>query len=181
MPIRYNDTMLTIYTIGHSTRPIDEFIGLLKDFGVKQLVDIRTVPGSLHNPQYGQEALKIALESQDITYTYMKNLGGLRHAGKGDLNRGWRNQSFRGYADYMQTEGFKIAVSELISFAEKAPTAIMCAEAVPWRCHRSLVGDALLVRGVQVRDIMNARSAPEHKLTPFARVNGTNITYPGEE
>ncbi len=172
--------MQTIYTIGHSTRPIEEFIELLNAYGVTQLADIRTVPGSRHNPQYGQAALESALKSHGIDYVYMKNLGGLRHSGKESVNTGWRNKSFRSYADYMQTDDFKEAVDELMAMARK-PTAIMCAEAVPWRCHRSLVGDALLVRDVQVRDIMTATSAPDHTLTSFAKVDGTDITYPAPD
>ena len=172
--------MLTIYTIGHSTRPIDEFISLLNAYGIRQLVDIRTIPKSRHNPQFMQESLEKSLPATDIRYIYMKDLGGLRHGDKDSVNLGWRNRSFRSYADYMQTDGFKTAIEELITLAEKAPTAIMCAEAVPWRCHRSLVGDALLIRGVRVLDIMSATNAPEHKLTSFAHVDGTNITYPPE-
>ena len=170
--------MLTIYTVGHSTHPIDEFIGLLNSYGIKQLVDIRTIPKSRHNPQFMQDSLQETLPEADIRYIYMKDLGGLRHGNKDSVNLGWRNSSFRSYADYMQTNAFKTAVDELIAVAEKAPTAIMCAEAVPWRCHRSLVGDALLVRGLRVLDIMTATNAPLHKLTSFARVDGTNITYP---
>ena len=172
--------MLTIYTIGHSTRPIDEFISLLNAYGIRQLVDIRTIPKSRHNPQFMQESLEKSLTAAGISYIYMKDLGGLRHSDKDSVNMGWRNRSFRSYADYMQTDAFKAAVEELITLTEKAPTAIMCAEAVPWRCHRSLVGDALLIRGVRVLDIMSATNAPEHKLTSFAHVDGTNITYPPE-
>ncbi|HMM62329.1 MAG TPA: DUF488 domain-containing protein [Candidatus Saccharibacteria bacterium] len=167
-----------IYTVGHSTHPIDEFIKLLQTYGVEQLIDIRTVPGSRHNPQYGQKPLKTALKSDNISYIYMKGLGGLRHGNKESINMGWRNKSFRSYADYMQTPEFMAALKELISISKKVPTVIMCAEAVPWRCHRSLVGDALLVRGITVRDIISLTSDPEHKLTSFAKVNGTNITYP---
>jgi uncharacterized protein (DUF488 family) len=170
-----------IHTIGHSTRPIDEFVGLLENYGVEQLVDIRTVPGSRHNPQYGQAALRASLGASGISYVYLKELGGLRHGRKDSVNTGWRNQSFRAYADYMQTEEFSRAVDELVALAGAAPTAIMCAEAVPWRCHRSLVGDALLVRGVGVRDIMSSTNDPPHRLTSFARVSGTDISYPPYE
>jgi uncharacterized protein (DUF488 family) len=167
-----------IYTIGHSTHPIDEFISLLEHYNVKQLVDIRSVPGSRHNPQYGQAALEKSLESKDITYTYMKKLGGWRRGPEGQENAGWRNASFRSYADYMQTTEFADGIDDLIAVAEKAPTVIMCAEAVPWRCHRSLVGDALLVRGIEVHDIMSSTNDPKHTLTSFAKVDDTNITYP---
>ena len=172
--------MLTIYTIGHSTRSIEEFVGLLQDFKVTQLVDIRTVPGSRHNPQYGQQALEASLHEHGIGYMYMKNLGGLRRSSGSSINHAWRNKSFRNYADYMQTEEFRLAVDELIVCAKKSPTAIMCAEAVPWRCHRSLVGDALLVRKVRVRDIMAPGKDTAHTLTSFALVHGDHITYPAE-
>lgn len=172
--------MAAIYTIGHSTRPIDEFVSLLNQYNVTQLVDIRTVPGSRHNPQYGQEALKEYLEKHDISYVYLKNLGGLRKKVERSKNTGWRNQSFRNYADYMQTDEFKDSVSELIGLAKQKVTAIMCAEAVPWRCHRSLVGDALAVRKVEAIDIISGSSAKEHTITSFAEVKGQEITYPGE-
>lgn len=170
----------TIYTIGHSTRPIEEFIALLKQHKVAQLVDIRSVPGSRRNPQFGQEALKESLESNDIHYTYMKKLGGWRRGPSGPENAAWRNASFRSYADYMQTPEFSEGITDLLTLAEKSPTAIMCAEAVPWRCHRSLVGDALTVRDVTVQDIISSTSHPEHKLTSFAKISGTDITYPVE-
>lgn len=172
--------MTTVYTIGHSTRTIEEFIELLRQYGAVQLVDIRTVPGSRHNPQYGQQALEASLEQADIAYKYMKNLGGLRPKAEHSVSGAWRNTSFRNYADYMQTDEFTAAVKELVALARQAPTAIMCAEAVPWRCHRSLVGDALLVRDIEVRDIMSLTSAPAHKLTSFAVVDGTRVMYPGE-
>ena len=172
---------MTIYTIGHSTRPIDEFIALLRQHNVSQLVDIRTIPKSLHNPQFGQDELRKSLEKTGIHYVYMKNLGGLRPKAKHSINEGWHNESFRNYADYMQTNEFATAIEELIVAAKSMPTAIMCAEAVPWRCHRSLVGDALLVRGVEVIDIISETSAPEHKLTKFAEIHGTHITYPDDE
>lgn len=172
--------MATAFTIGHSTRPIKEFIELLKTYHIAQLVDIRTVPGSRHNPQYGQGALKEALENRGIVYLYMKDLGGLRKKTDPSVNMGWRNQSFRNYADYMQTTGFSKAIQELIAVAADTPVVIMCAEAVPWRCHRSLVGDALLVRGIEVRDIMSLTNAPIHTMTSFARVQGLVITYPPE-
>jgi uncharacterized protein (DUF488 family) len=173
--------MSTIHTIGHSTRPIDEFIEMLRAHGVEQLADIRTVPKSRHNPQFAQDALSVSLTEAGIAYVYLKDLGGLRPKQANSVNAGWRNQSFRNYADYMQTETFTNAVEGLIELAEQAPTAIMCAEAVPWRCHRSLVGDALLVRGLEVLDIMSLTSAKPHKLTPFAVVDGLTITYPEDD
>lgn len=170
--------MTTIWTIGHSTHPIEEFVAILNANGIGQLVDIRTVPRSRHNPQFEQAALREALTGHGIAYSYCKDLGGLRPKAKESVNPGWRNQSFRNYADYMQTVQFASAVDDLVVLAEQAPTAIMCAEAVPWRCHRSLVGDALLVRGVEVVDIMSARNTKPHTLTSFAVVDGTAVTYP---
>lgn len=170
--------MSNIHTIGHSTRTIDEFIDLLRAHGIGQLVDIRTVPRSRHNPQFAQDALSLSLATAGIAYVYLKDLGGLRPKQANSKNTGWRNQSFRNYADYMQTDAFVEAIEKLITLAEATRTAIMCAEAVPWRCHRSLVGDALLVRGFEVRDIMSLTRATPHVLTSFARVDGVQITYP---
>ena len=168
-----------IYTIGHSTRPVEEFIEILKAYRVNLLVDIRTIPRSRHNPQYEETALQEALENQKIGYLHLAALGGLRHARKDSINTGWKNLSFRGYADYMQTEEFSVAINELMALTKEKTVAIMCAEAVPWRCHRSLVGDALLVRGIEVVDILSETSAKPHKLTPWAKVDGTCVTYPG--
>lgn len=175
------NTALKIYTIGHSTRPIEAFIALLKENGVLQLIDIRTIPRSRHNPQFEQVALQASLEEAGIQYVYMKMLGGLRPKVPDSVNTAWRNASFRNYADYMQTDAFAAAVDELIEHAAKKTTAIMCAEAVPWRCHRSLVGDALLVRGADVVDIMGEGKTSRHTLTSFAKVSGTRVTYPGDE
>jgi len=171
----------TVCTIGHSNRPIDEFIGLLRQNGIACLLDIRTVPKSRHNPQFGQEQLAATLADAGIEYRYMRGLGGLRHPRKDSLNGGWRNLSFRGYADYMQTDEFAANVNAVIELARDKRCVLMCAEAVPWRCHRSLVADALLVRGVHVDDIIDARQRRPHKLTPFARVDGLRITYPPED
>ena len=176
-PISANDQP-TIFTIGHSTHPIDEFIALLKNYGIEQLVDVRTVPKSRHVPQFNSEALADSLGKQGIRYVHLKALGGLRHAKKDSVNTGWRNASFRGYADYMATEEFAQGIDRLIDLAKAKRTVIMCAEAVPWRCHRSLVGDALLVRGIAVEDIMSATSIRPHKLTEFAKIDGRQVTYP---
>ena len=169
---------MVIYTIGHSTRSIEEFIELLLANSIKQLVDIRTIPRSRHNPQFEQTALEKSLPVSGIKYIYLKDLGGLRPKVKDSVNMGWHNESFRNYADYMQTSEFENGIEELIEIASKGPTAIMCAEAVPWRCHRSLVGDALLARNVEVKDIISDKSINDHKMTDFAKVNGKNITYP---
>ena len=172
---------LTIFTIGHSTRPIAEFIELLQSNGIAQLMDIRTIPKSRHNPQFNSDALAASLRAARIRYVHMKELGGLRHARKDSINLGWRNASFRGYADYMQTDEFEAALTRAIELAAAHPTALMCAEAVPWRCHRSLVADALVVRGIRVLEIVSAAAPKEHALTPFARVRGTEITYPPDQ
>jgi uncharacterized protein (DUF488 family) len=170
-----------IFTVGHSTLPIGRFIALLKIYGIEQLVDIRTMPGSRHNPQFGGDALADSLGAAHIEYTHMEALGGLRRARKDSQNAGWRNKSFRGYADYMQTAEFAHAMDTLVRMSRQKRTAIMCAEAVPWRCHRSLVADALDVRGVPVIEILSETSYRSHKLTPFAQVDGTSIVYPPEQ
>ena len=171
---------LRIFTIGHSNRPIEEFLRLLDVHAIKRVADIRTIPRSRHNPQFNSDALSESLRSAGIDYTRMKELGGLRHAKSDSINTGWKNASFRGYADYMQTPEFAEGIASLIKLAAEETTAIMCAEAVPWRCHRSLVGDALVVRGIDVDDILSATRAQPHTITSFARVRGTEITYPGQ-
>jgi hypothetical protein len=169
---------LRILTIGHSTHPFEEFVSLLRNYGVEQLVDVRTVPKSRHVPQFNLESLSVELPKRGIAYVHLKSLGGLRRAEKDSINTGWRNASFRGYADYMASDEFEQGIDRLIELSRTKPTVIMCAEAVPWRCHRSLIGDALLARGVQVEDIMSATSSRPHKLTEFAHVEGHRITYP---
>jgi|SRR5579863_1880966 uncharacterized protein (DUF488 family) len=171
---------LTIFTIGHSTHPLEEFVDMLKANDIAQLVDVRTIPKSRRVPQFNSESLAAALPKLGIDYVHLKSLGGLRHAKKDSVNTGWRNASFRGYADYMGTDEFRQGIDRLLKLAHTKRTVIMCAEAVPWRCHRSLIGDALLVRGVRVEDIMSATSHREHELTPFAKVHGLEITYPGD-
>jgi uncharacterized protein (DUF488 family) len=170
---------VTVFTIGHSTRPIDEFIDLLTAHGVQRLIDVRTIPKSRHNPQFGREQLSASLERAGIHYTHMPGLGGLRRARKDSTNTGWRNASFRGYADYMQTPEFEDSLNRCIELAKEEQVALMCAEAVPWRCHRSLIADALLARGIDVGEITNTTEARPHALTPWARVDGTKVTYPG--
>jgi uncharacterized protein (DUF488 family) len=171
--------MRTIYTIGHSTHPIDEFIGILRAYEIDQLVDVRTVPGSRHNPQFGKAELERSMPEAGIRYVHMPELGGLRKATKDSVNTAWRNASFRNFADYMQTQPFSEGVDKLVAMSKEAKTVIMCAEAVPWRCHRSLVADALLVRGAEVVDIMSEKSSKPHEMTAFAKVDGLTITYPG--
>ena len=169
---------MQLYTIGHSNRPLTDFIAMLRAHAVGLLVDVRTVPRSRHNPQFNSDALAQSLAAEAVDYRHMKALGGLRKARKDSINAGWRNDSFRGYADYMQSADFEAALNELITQAAVANTAIMCAEAVPWRCHRSLIADALTVRGIEVRHIMGGDKWQLHKLTPFAQVEDLHITYP---
>jgi len=164
-------------TIGHSNRPLEELIGMLQAHGVTTLVDVRTVPKSRHNPQFNREELPAPLEAAGITYRHMPGLGGLRHARKDSTNTGWRNASFRGYADYMQTAEFERNLDELLALPGEA--AVMCAEAVPWRCHRSLIADALTARAIPVWHIMSAQAKNPHKMTSFAHVENGRVTYPG--
>jgi len=168
----------SLWTIGHSTRAIDEFLELLHAHEIQLLVDIRTVPRSRRHPQFDTAALTRTLEKAGVAYLHMPSLGGLRKPRKDSINTGWRNPSFRGYADYMQTKEFWKAVEDLIARAAIAPSAIMCAEAVPWRCHRSLVADALLSRGWDVRHITSRAEPSAHKLTPFAVIENGGLIYP---
>lgn len=170
-----------IFTVGHSTLPIERFMTVLHAYGIERLVDIRTIPRSRHNPQFNDTALAVSLTAEHLEYVHMPALGGLRRALKDSPNTGWRNESFRGYADYMQTEGFHEALGALIRMSRQKRVAIMCAEAVPWRCHRSLVADALSVHGMPVIEVLSESTYRIHKLTPFARVDGSRITYPPEQ
>ncbi len=169
---------LCIFTIGHSTRPIEEFLAMLHSHGIRRLVDVRTVPRSRHNPQFNREDLSQALHGRRLHYRHMPGLGGLRHPRRDSINTGWRNSSFRGYADYMQTSEFAENLDALIELAQQEQTVVMCAEAVPWRCHRSLIADALLVRGISVLEIASAARTAPLTLHPWAHVEGTSITYP---
>ena len=169
-----------VLTIGHSTRTIDQFIALLKTHAVTLVVDVRTIPRSRHNPQFNEDSLPDSLKTAGIGYVHMPGLGGLRHANRESLNAGWRNASFRGYADYMQTPDFAKQIEELIQLTEGHQIALMCAEAVPWRCHRALIGDALTIRGIRTEDIMSLTQRRLHTLTPFAHVRGRTVTYPAE-
>ena len=155
-------------------------MSILQAHGVELLVDVRSIPKSRRVPQFNSDVLALSLRDCGISYLHLKSLGGRRHTTKESVNIGWRNASFRGYADYMATEGFRDGLSRLMDLAHKKRIAIMCAEAVPWRCHRSLIGDALLVRGVNVEDIMSATSRRPHVLTAFAKVHGVEISYPAD-
>jgi uncharacterized protein (DUF488 family) len=172
------DSRVEVLTIGHSTLPIEKFVDILKAHSVQRLVDVRTIARSRHNPQFNHEELEDSLRSMGISYTQMKDLGGLRHARPESLNIGWRNASFRGYADYMLTPAFEAALARLIEMSQRERVAIMCAEAVPWRCHRSLIADALHIRSIPVQHIMSASKTQPHSLTSFAVVQGTRISYP---
>ncbi len=175
------DLCTIVLTVGHSTRTIEEFVQLLQAHGVTEVVDVRTIPQSRHNPQFNKGSLPASLKKVGLRYLHMPELGGLRHARPDSRNTGWRNASFRGYADYMQTPEFAQAIEQLIALAKQERIAIMCAEAVPWRCHRSLIGDALLVRGIRVEDIMTPTRRQIHTFTPFAETRGHTITYPPSE
>ena len=169
-----------VLTIGHSTRTLEEFIGLLRFHEATRVVDVRTVPRSRYNPHFNEASLPASLKKAGLGYVHMPGLGGLRHAKRDSLNPAWRNASFRGFADYMQTPEFEQSLDELIQLANRERIVLMCAEAVPWRCHRSLIADALLVRGIRTEDIMGPNRRQVHTLTPFAEVRGTTITYPAE-
>jgi uncharacterized protein (DUF488 family) len=168
----------TVFTVGHSTLPIDRFVALLAAYGIESLMDVRTVPRSRHNPQFNADALAASLGGAGIEYVPMQALGGLRRPDKSSINAGWRNTGFRGYADYMQTDAFRHALDALIALGREKRVAIMCAEAVPWRCHRSLVADALNAHGITVVEILSETNHRMHKLTAFAHVEGGRVTYP---
>jgi len=168
----------TLYSIGHSNRTLEQFISLLKAHAVKQVVDVRTIPKSRHNPQFNKEDLARRLRNTKIGYRHMKKLGGLRHAQADSRNLGWKNLSFRGFADYMGTAAFAAAIEQLKSVASRKKTAIMCAEAVPWRCHRSLIADALAKNHWKVFEIMSLKTARLHRVTSFLRMRKGKIVYP---
>ncbi|MBJ6725024.1 DUF488 domain-containing protein [Geomonas sp. Red875] len=171
--------VVTVYTLGHGTLSADAFLAILQQYGIRRLVDVRAVPRSRHNPQFEKDVLSPYLRIRGIKYLHLKELGGWRrHVRPDPDNAGWRNASFRGFADYMQTPEFVAALTRLIHLARDMTTAIMCAETVPWRCHRSLIADALIVRGVAVIDLISSTSSKPHPLTPMARVEGRRITYP---
>jgi uncharacterized protein (DUF488 family) len=175
---RVMDTSYPMLTIGHSTHPIEQFIDLLRAHGVTLVADVRTVPRSRHNPQFNRNTLPEALAAAGIDYRHLPGLGGLRRPNPDSSNKGWRNASFRGFADYMQTAEFAASLDELLGLAQQWRVAIMCAEAVPWRCHRSLIADALVARGIGVEHIVSAGHTQVHRPTPFARVEGSRVTYP---
>jgi uncharacterized protein (DUF488 family) len=168
----------TLYSVGHSNRTIEQFIALLMAHGIQQVIDIRTIPKSRHNPQFNKESLPKSLKKAHIFYTHLKELGGLRHPQKDSINTGWENLSFRGFADYMATPEFKTGLDYLKTIAVSVKTAMMCAEAVPWRCHRSLIADALTKQKWQVFHIQSKKTAPLHEITPFLKISNGNLVYP---
>lgn len=170
-----------VLAVGHSTRPQAELVDLLGSNGVAVLADVRTIPRSRHNPQFAADALAPALERAGIRYVHLERLGGLRHPRRDSSNAAWRNDSFRGFADYMQTPDFEAGLAELRELAREGPVALMCAEAVPWRCHRSLIADALFAHGVVVLHIEGRGRTRPHRVTPFARIEGRSVTYPAVE
>ena len=154
---------------------------MLKSHGVSRILDVRLLPGSRRHPHFNAETLAASLEQAGIDYRHLRDLGGRRKAGVDSENLGWKNASFRGYADYMATEGFRRALDQAMALAAERPSALLCAEAVPWRCHRSLIGDALLARAWEVLDILGPGAAKPHRLTAFAKVEGEKVSYPAEE
>lgn len=170
--------MHRLFTIGHGTRLLDEFWEILKSFAVDLVVDVRTIPRSRHNPQFNKETLPESLKHQGIGYIHQSGLGGLRKTHPDSLNTGWRNAAFRGFADYMQSNEFESNLNDLLETTSGKTAVLMCAETLPWHCHRSLIADALLARGIPVTHILKMGSSQPHSLTPFARVQGVNVTYP---
>jgi uncharacterized protein (DUF488 family) len=175
---RYATSVTTVWTIGHSTRSLEELVALLRAHGIDTVVDVRTVPRSRRHPQFEKTSLTESLPQAAIAYTHMPGLGGLRKPRRDSTNAGLRNEGFRGYADYMQTPDFGRHVMELITMAAGTRATVMCAEAVPWRCHRSLLADALVARGVRVLHILGRGEPKPHALTSFARRDGVRLTYP---
>ncbi len=169
---------LIIYTIGHSIRTIAEFTELLKTYGITLVVDVRTVPRSRHNPQFNKETLPSSLKTHTVKYIHIPDIGGLRRPKHDSINLAWKNSSFRGYADYMQTKEFNDNLLKITALARENCLALMCAEALPWRCHRSLISDALVVRNVKVEHIISSNSCINHALNEMAHVEGNQITYP---
>jgi uncharacterized protein (DUF488 family) len=170
---------VALFTIGHSTRSIDEFLDLLRIHRIQRIIDVRTVPRSRRHPHFSQEALRESVVAAGIGYAHMPELGGLRKPRRDSVNTAWRNEGFRGFADHMRSAEFEAGLQGLIGFGETDRVAVMCAEAVPWKCHRSLIADALVARGVPVAHIVGADAPRPHRLDPTARVDGERVTYPG--
>jgi uncharacterized protein (DUF488 family) len=173
--------MMRVYTVGHSTRPFEEFVALLRGAGTTLLVDVRVAPGSRRHPQFAGPALAQALPAHGIGYLHLKDLGGRRTPRPDSPHRAWRVEGFRGYADHMETPAFEAALDVVLAHAPEETVTLMCAEAVPWRCHRRLIADALTVRGVEVVHLVGPSRSERHELPAFARVEGTRLIYDGEE
>ena len=169
---------LIIRTIGHSTRTLEEFVLLLKTYEVTMILDVRSIPRSRHNPQFNKETLPNTLKPHNIKYFHMPDIGGLRRPKQDSVNLAWKSSTFRGYADYMQTKEFTDDLLKIIALAKENRLALMCAEALPWRCHRSLISDALVIRHIKVEHIISPTSCINHQLNEMAQVEGTRITYP---
>jgi len=169
----------TLWTIGHSTRSFEEFLALLEEYRIRLLADVRHFPGSQRVPWTAKVSLARALSDQGIAYEHFEDLGGFRKASQDSTNTAWRNGGFRGYADYMASPEFSAGLDRLIAVSRESRTAIMCAEALPWKCHRRLLSDALVARGIRVIHILASGKTQDHRLTTFARVHGTRVTYPG--
>jgi uncharacterized protein (DUF488 family) len=169
---------LTIYTVGHSTRTLPEFINLMVAYKITLVIDVRAYPNSKHNPQFNKETFMNSLKENNIKYIHMPALGGLRRPHADSINIALENKSFRGYADYMQTKEYNENLLNLLVLAKENCTAIMCAEAVPWRCHRSLISDSLVARHIKVYHILNQQNFTTHELNPIAKIEGTKVTYP---
>lgn len=167
-----------IYTVGHSTRSLEEFMALLRAHRIDELADIRSIPQSRRHPHFSRDPLSRSLAAEGISYRHFPALGGMRRPRRDSRNRGWRHQGFRGYADYMEAPEFERGLDEFVGWATGTP-AIMCAEAVWWRCHRQLTADALVARGFEVRHITSPHAATTHTLTDFARLAGRRVSYPG--
>lgn len=167
-----------IFTVGHSTRSLEELGAVLASFGVSVLADVRTIPRSRRNPQFNAESLPATLGARGVRYVHLPRLGGLRRPRGDSPNAAWRNEGFRGFADYMLTGEFEAGLAELRSLAATGTVALMCAEAVPWRCHRSLLADALTARGAHVEHLTGVGRSSPHRLTAFAKVEGARVSYP---
>jgi uncharacterized protein (DUF488 family) len=180
-PVKRNQRGVDIFTVGHSTRSLDELVELLRENRVQTVVDVRRIPASRRMPHFSAGSLTRELPVRGIAYVHMPALGGLRRPRPDSANDAWRNPSFRGYADYMAEPEFSAAVDELMELSSESTLALMCAEAVPWRCHRSLLSDALTLKGVKARHILGTGNTQAHRLTPFAKIEGDRLTYPAPQ
>ena len=170
---------MVVYTVGHSTRSLDELLALLAAHRIAGIADVRRFPASRRHPHFAREALARALAEHDIAYDWLPGLGGRREARPDSPHVAWRSAAFRGYADHMETPEFDQECARLLELAAARPTALLCAEAVPWRCHRQLIADALVARGIEVRHVLGASGTSLHRLTPFARLDGERVVYDG--